>query len=133
MSTTGPQTPPPQRARYDLLAVNLAMAIISALLMGAVGSSIKVVELLEKTEVAGIGVSLAVGAAVNPSVLTAALAIFFAMSAAVCCAWRNRLSDIGTLARLVSFLSWTATGFALVFFVVTLVLAPLSLAVEVGI
>ena len=60
MSTTGPQTLPLRPARYDLLAVNLTLAIISALLMAAVGSSIKVVELLEKTEVAGIEISLAV-------------------------------------------------------------------------
>lgn len=133
MSAPGPQTPLPQRARYDLLAVNLTLAIISALLMAAVGSSIKVVELLEKTEVAGIEVSLAVGAAVNPGVLTAALAIFFAMFAATCCAWCNRLSYGGTVAGLVSFLSWTATGFALMCFLVTLILTPLSLAVEVGI
>ena len=133
MSAENPQPSLRRQGRYDLLAVNLTLAIISALMMAAVGSSIKVVELLEKTEVAGIEVSLAVGAAVNPGVLTAALAIFFAMSAAVCCVWRNRLSDGGMGAGLVSFLSWTATGFALVCFVVTLVLTPLSLAVEVGI
>ena len=132
MSATEPQPPSP-RVRYDLLAVNLTMAFISALLMAAVGSSVKVVELLEKAEIAGVEIDLAVGAAVNPGVLFAALTIFFAISAAVCCTWHNRLPERGTVAGLVSFLSWAATCLALACFLATLILAPLSLAVEVGI
>lgn len=81
----------PQRARYDLLAVNLTVAAISAVLMAAVGSSVKVVQLLDKSEIAGVEVSLAVGAAVNPGILVAAVTIFFAISAAICCTWHNRL------------------------------------------
>ena len=64
----------PPRTRYDLLAVNLTLAVISALLMAAVGGSVKVVQLLEKSDC-----------------------------------------------------------FALVFFMATLILAPLSLAAQVGI
>ena len=122
----------PQRARYDLLAVNLALAVISALLMAAVGGNVKVVQLLEKPEVAGVDVNLAVGATVNPGVLVAAANIFFAISAAVCCTWHNRLGEGQTIASFVSFLSWASTCFALVFFVATLILAPLSLAAQVG-
>ena len=122
-----------QRARYDLLAVNLTLAIISALLMAAVGGSVQVVQLLEKSEIAGVEVNLAVGAAVNPGVLAAAATIFFAISAAVCCTWHNRLGEDRSVARLASFLSWTSTCFALAFFMATLILAPLSLAAQVGI
>ena len=109
------------------------MAVISALLMAAVGGSVKVVQLLEKTEIAGIEVNLAAGAAVNPGVLFAAATIFFAMAAAICCTWRNRLSDGEFTARLASFMSWAATVLASLFFIATLILAPLSLAVQVGI
>jgi len=122
----------PPRSRYDLLAVNLTLAVISALLMAAVGGNVKVVQLLEKSEIAGVEVNLAVGAAVNPGVLVAAATIFFSISAAVCCTWHNRLRDGQTIARFVSFLSWAATCFALVFFMATLILAPLSLAAQVG-
>ena len=132
MSPTQPQ-PPPRRPRYDLLAANLTLAVISALLMAAVGSSVRLVQLLEKTEVAGIEVDLAVGAAVNPGVLAASLSIFFAMSAAICCVWHNRLREGGVVAGLASLLSWAATGFALAFFLATLILVPFSLAVQVGI
>ena len=133
MSAVNPQPPSPRPARYDLLAVNLTLAVISALLMAAVGGSVKVVQLLEKTEIAGFEVNLAVGAAVNPGVLFAAATIFFAMIAAICCAWRNRLRYGESTAGLVSFISWTATVLASLFFVATLILAPLSLAVQVGI
>ena len=51
MSSADPLTQPTQPARYDLLAVNLTLAVISALVMAAVGGSVKVVELLEKTEI----------------------------------------------------------------------------------
>lgn len=122
----------PPRARYDLLAVNLTLAVISALLMAAVGGSVKVVQLLEKSEIAGVEVNLAVGAAVNPGLLVAAATIFFAISAAICCAWHNRLGDDQRIARFVSFLSWASTCFALVFFMATLILAPLSLGAQVG-
>ena len=133
MSADNPQPPLRRQARYDLLAVNLTLAVISALLMAAVGGSVKVVQLLEKTEIAGIEVNLAVGAAVNPGVLFAAATIFFAMAAAICCTWRNRLSNGEFTARLVSFMSWAATVLASLFFIATLILAPLSLAVQVGI
>ena len=132
MSTTVPQTPSPQRARYDLLAVNLVVAVIAALLLAAVGGSVKVVQLLEKTEVAGVEVSLAVGAAVNPGVLVAAVAIFFAMLSAVLCTWSNRLQNYATARSIIGVLSWTFTVMALMFFVATLILVPLSLAVQVG-
>ena len=101
--------------------------------MAAVGGSVKVVQLLEKTEIAGIEVNLAVGAAVNPGVLVAAATIFFAMVAAICCTWRNRLRDGEFTAGLVSFMSWATTVLASLFFVATLILAPLSLAAQVGI
>ena len=77
MSTTSPQLPTSRGARYDLLAANLAIAVIAALLLAAVGSNVTVVQLLEKTEIAGIEVNLAVGAAVNPGVIVAAVSIFF--------------------------------------------------------
>ena len=133
MSAANPQPPLRRQARYDLLAVNLTLAVISALLMAAVGGSVKVVQLLEKTEFAGLEVNLAVGAAVNPGVLFAAATIFLAMVAAICCTWRNRLSDGEFTALLVSFMSWTATVLASLFFIATLILAPLSLAVQIGI
>ena len=57
--------------RYDLLACNLVLASIAALLMAAVGSSVKVVQILEGITVAGFNIDLGLGAAVNPGVLTA--------------------------------------------------------------
>ena len=126
------QASQPYRARYDLLAVNLTVAVIAALLLAAVGGSLKVVQLLDKAEVAGVEVNLAVGVVVNPGVLVAAVTIFFAMIGAVSCAGRNRLPEHKLTARLVSVISWIATGVALAFFAATLILTPLSLAVQVG-
>ena len=39
---------------YDLIACNLVLATIAALLMAAVGSSVKVVQTLEGATVAGL-------------------------------------------------------------------------------
>ena len=133
MSSAYPLTQPPQPARYDLLAVNLTLAVISALVMAAVGGSVKVVQLLEKIGIFGVfEVNVVVGAAVNPGVLVASVTIFFALSAAICCTAQNRLRNYGAASRMLSFLSWTSTCFALVFFIATLIPIPLSLAVEVG-
>ena len=52
-----------------LLACNLVLAAIAALLMAAVGSSVKAVQILEGTNVAGFDIDLGVDAAVNPGVL----------------------------------------------------------------
>ena len=68
-------TPSHPPVRYDLLAVNLAMALIAALLLAGVGSRVELVSILDQTEIAGQEVSLAVGAAVNPGVITAAVAL----------------------------------------------------------
>ena len=119
-------------ARYDLLAVNLTVAVITAVLLAAVGSSVKVVQLLEAAEVAGIEIDLAVGVAVNPGVLTAGVAIFFAMMAAVLCTAHNRLMNHELIGRMVSVISWIATGITLVFFTATLILTSLTLAAQVG-
>ena len=69
-----------QPARYDLLAFNLVLAAIAALLMASVGSSLQVVQLLEGTEIAGLEIDLAVGVAVNLGIITASATIFFAMA-----------------------------------------------------
>ena len=132
MSTGSPQLSAIQGPRYDLLAANLVIALIAALLLAAVGSSVKVVQLLEKTEIAGIEVNLAVGAVVNPGVLVAAVSIFFAVSAAIFCAMHNRLQGHELACALVAICSWLSTGIAFVFFAATLVLTPLSLAVQLG-
>lgn len=132
MSTATPQTPTARRARYDLMAANLVIAVIAALLLAAVGSRVTVVQLLEKTEIAGIEVNLAVGAAVNLGVIVAAVAIFFAVPGAIFCTWHNRLQD-HALAAVVAFCSWLFTGVAFIFFVATLALTPLTLAVQVGV
>ena len=115
MSTASPQIPTARGPRYDLMAANLVIAVIAALLLAAVGSRVTVVQLLEKTEIAGIEVSLAVGAAVNPGVIVAAIAIFFAVSAAIFCTFHNRLQG-HALAAVVAFCSWLFTGVAFVFF-----------------
>ena len=122
------QTP----TRYDLLACNLVLASISALLMAAVGSSVKVVQVLEGVNIAGFHIDLGLGAAVNPGVLTASLVIFFSMAAALLCVIHNRLTDRTFGRTLTSVASWLATIVAFVFFFLTLALAPIALAVEVG-
>ena len=132
MPTASPQLPTSRGARYDLLAANLAIAVIAALLLVAVGSNVTVVPLLEKTEIAGIEVNLALGAAVNPGVIVAAVSIFFAMSAAIFCTLHNRLQGQTMVASVVAFCSWLCTGIAFIFFIATLALTPLTLAVQVG-
>lgn len=125
-----PTTPPP---RYDLLAANLIIALIAALLLSAVGSRVELVSLLEQTEIAGREVSLAVGAAVNPGVATAAAAIFFALCGALCCAGYNHTRGRRRLVSAVAgWLSWFCTAVAMAFFMATLILTPLTLAVQVG-
>ena len=47
------------------------LASISALLMAAVGSNVKVVQILEGVNIAGFNIDLGLGAAVNPGVLMA--------------------------------------------------------------
>ena len=118
--------------RYDLLACNLVLASIAALLMAAVGSSVKVVQILEGVAVAGFDINLGLGAAVNPGVLMASLVIFFSMTAALLCVIHNRLTDRTFGRTLTSVVSWLATIAAFVFFVLTLALVPIALAVEVG-
>ncbi len=119
-------------ARYDLLACNLVLASIAALLMAAVGSSVKVVQILEGATVAGFDIDLGLGAAVNPGVLTAAAAIFFSMTAALLCVIHNRLPDRTFRRTLTSVVSWLTTIAASVFFILTLALVPIAMAVEVG-
>ena len=100
--------------------------------MAAVGSSVKVVQILEGASVAGFDVDLGLGAAVNPGVLTASVVIFFSMTAALLCVIHNRLTDRTLSRTLTSVGSWLATIVAFAFFILTLVLAPIALAVEVG-
>ena len=57
--------------------------------MPAAGSSVKVVQILEETRVAGFDVNLGLGAAVNPGVLTASVVVFFSMTAALLCVIYN--------------------------------------------
>ena len=118
--------------RYDLMACNLVLASISALLMAAVGSSVKVVQILEGTSVAGFDIDLGLGAAVNPGVLMASVVIFFSMTAALLCVIHNRLTNRTFGRTLISVVSWLATIVAFMFFVLTLALVPIALAVEVG-
>ena len=122
------QTP----TRYDLLACNLVLASIAALLMAAVGSSVKVVQILEGVNVAGFDIDLGLGAAVNPGVLMASLVIFCSVTAALLCTIHNRLPDRSFVQTFTGVISWLATIVAFVFFVLTLVLVPIALAVEVG-
>ena len=77
-------------------------------------------------------IDLGFGAAVNPGVLTASLVIFFSMTAALLCVAHNRLTDRTFGRTLTSVVSWLATIAAFVFFVLTLALVPIALAVEVG-
>lgn len=121
-----------QPARYDLLAFNLVLAAIAALLMASVGSSLQVVQLLDGIEIAGLQIDLAVGVAVNLGVIAASAAIFFAMAGALCCVWRNRLEQGRFMTAVVSVAGWAASSVASVFFAVTLLTVPLALAVEVG-
>ena len=100
--------------------------------MAAVGSSVKVVQILEGASVAGFDVDLGLGAAINPGVLTASVAIFFSMTAALLCVIHNRLTDRTFGRTLTSVGSWLATVVAFTFFILTLVLVPIALAVEVG-
>lgn len=119
-------------ARYDLLAYNLVLAVIAALLMAGIGSSLKVVQLLDGIEIAGLQIDLAIGVAVNLGVIAASGTIFFAMAGALCCVWRNRLGQISFFPIVVSVAGWSATSVASLFFAVTLLTAPLTLAIEAG-
>ena len=114
------------------MACNLVLASISALLMAAVGSSVKVVQILQGAHIAGFDIDLGLGAAVNPGVLTASVAVFFSMTAALLCVIHNRLRDRTFGRRLTSVCSWLATIAAFVFFILTLAFVPIALAVEVG-
>ena len=114
------------------MACNLVLASISALLMAAVGSSVKVVQVLEGITVAGFNIDLGLGAAVNPGVLTASVAVFFSMTAALLCVIHNRLGERTFGRGLASVCSWLATIAAFAFFILTLTLVPIALAVEVG-
>lgn len=114
------------------MACNLVLASISGLLMAAVGSSVKVVQILQGANIAGFDIDLGLGAAVNPGVLTASVAVFFSMTAALLCVIHNRLRDRAFGRNLTSVCSWFATIAALAFFVLTLALVPIALAVEVG-
>ena len=108
------------------------LASVAALLMAAVGSSVKVVQILEGVTVAGFNIDLGLGAAVNPGVLMASLVIFFSMTSALLCAINNRLTDRTFGRTLTSVVSWLATIAAFMFFILTLALVPIALAVEVG-
>ena len=118
--------------RYDLLAFNLVLAVIAALLVAAVSSSLQVVRLLDGIEIAGLQIDLAVGVVVNLGVIAASGVIFFAMAGALCCVWRNRLEQDGPMATVVSVAGWTACSVASVFFAITLLTVPLTLAIEAG-
>ena len=114
------------------MACNLVLASISALLMAAVGSSVKVVQIIQGANIAGFDIDLGLGAAVNPGVLTASVAVFFSMTAALLCVIHNRLRDRTFGRGLTSVCSWLATVAAFAFFILTLALVPIALAVEVG-
>lgn len=61
------ETRPP---RYDLIAFNLVLAVVAALPVAAVGSSLQVEQLLDGLEIAGLQIDLAVGVAVNLGVIS---------------------------------------------------------------
>ena len=63
--------------------------------MAAVGSSVKVVQILEGVNIAGFNIALGLGAAVNPGVLMASLVIFFSMTAVLLWVVRNQLAFRG--------------------------------------
>ena len=86
----------------------------------------------EGANVAGFNIDLGLGAAVNPGVLTASVVIFFSMTAALLCVTHNRLGDRTFGRSLTSVCSWFATIAAFAFFILTLALVPIALAVEVG-
>ena len=90
----------------------------------------RVVQLLEKTKIAGLEIDLAVGVALNVGVAAAAVTVGFAMTAALCCIWRNRMEGAGAMALGVA--GWAATIMATVGFALTPVTVPLTLAVEIG-
>ena len=108
------------------------LASIAAMLMAAGGSSVKVVQILEGANVAGFDINLGLGAAVNPGVLTASVVSFFSMTAALLCVIHNRLPDRTFGRSLTGVVTWLATIAAFVFFVLTLALVPIALAVKVG-
>ena len=68
----------------------------------------------------------------KPGVLTASLVIFFSLTAALLCVINNRLTERTFGRTLTSVVSWLATVAAFVFFILTLGLVPIALAVEVG-
>ncbi len=90
------------------------------------------VQILEGANIAGFDVNLGLGAAVNPGVLMASFGVFFSITAALLCVIHNRLRDRTFGKTLTSVCSWIATIVAFVFFVLTLALVPVALAVEVG-
>ena len=61
----------------------------------------------------------------------ASLVIFFSMTAALLCVINNRLTDRTFGRTLTTVVSWLATIAAFTFFVITLALVPIALAVEV--
>ena len=119
-------------SRYDLLAFNLVLAVIAALLVATVGSSLQVVQLLDGIEIAGLQIDLAVGVVVNLGVISASGTIFFAMAGALCCVWHNRLEQDRFMTTVVNVAGWIACSVASVFFTITLLTVPLTLAIEVG-
>lgn len=122
------------RTNYDMIACNLALAVIAALMMAVVGGSLNVIRILEGLDVAGFNIDLGVGAVVNPGVFMASAVVFFSMTAALLFAVLDRIQHLWTVIRvMVSIGGWGATITSFVFFIATLVLVPLSLGVEVGI
>ena len=91
--------------------------------MAAVGSSVKVVQVLEGVSIAGFDINLGLGAAINPGVLMASLVVLFSMTAALLCVINNRLTDRTFGRTLTSVVNWLANIAAFVFFVLTLVLS----------
>ena len=100
--------------------------------MAAVGSSVEVVQILEGATVSGFGIDLGLGAAVNPGVLMASVAVFFAMTAALPCVIHNRLADRTFGRSLTRVCSWLATIAAFAVYILTLSLVPVAFAVDVG-
>ncbi len=60
------------------------------------------------------------------------MVIFFSMTAALLCVIHNRLTDRTFGRTLTSVVSWLATIAAFTFFVITLALVPIALAVGVS-
>ena len=109
-ATRAPATLNQTPTRYDLMACNLVLASIAALLMAAVGSSVKVARIPEGVSLAGLDIDLGAGAAVNPGVMTASMVIYFSMTAALLCVIQNRLRDRTFGQTLTSVISWLATS-----------------------